>query len=46
MGGSALEWSTAIDVDVPADAALTLRLVMTKFDGTGVEIGYEIAIAS
>ena len=46
MGGSALEWSTAIDADVPADAALTLRLVMTKFDGPGVEIGFQIAVAS
>ncbi len=46
MGGSALEWIAAIDTDVPADAPLTLRLVMTKFDGPAVEIGFEVAVAS
>jgi hypothetical protein len=45
VGGSAFEWSTAIDADVPAGAALTLRLVMTKFDSPAVEIGFVIAVA-
>lgn len=44
MGGSAQEWSTRIDDPLVAGAAIELSLVMTKFGGGAVTVGYEVII--
>ena len=44
MGGSAQEWSIQPDASLAGASEYELNLVMTKFDGPGVTIGYEILV--
>ncbi|HKA09995.1 MAG TPA: hypothetical protein VKI99_05945 [Candidatus Dormibacteraeota bacterium] len=43
MGGSAREWKGRLPSDL-APGALTLRLVMTKFNSPAVTIAYEVRL--
>jgi hypothetical protein len=44
VGGSAREWSSILPADsVPGDA-IDLRLVMTKFGGEAVEVGWKLRV--
>jgi len=42
VGGSAQEWQTEIDEGLTAASPIELHLVMTKFGGAAVTIGYEV----
>lgn len=44
MGGSAREWSAHIDGPLVAGTNVELSLVMTKFGGNAVTIGYEVIL--
>ena len=37
-------WSTVIPADAVPGAALSLRLIMTKFRDPSVQVGYEITL--
>ena len=44
MGGSAQEWQTEINEGLTAASPIELHLVMTKFGGGPVTIGYEVVL--
>jgi hypothetical protein len=44
VGGSAQEWHTGIDEGLVAASPIELHLVMTKFGGEPVTIGYEVVL--
>ncbi len=44
MGGSAQEWHTDIDEGLVPASSIELHLVMTKFGGEAVTIGYEVVL--
>ncbi|MCH8184635.1 MAG: hypothetical protein IH862_00855 [Chloroflexi bacterium] len=44
MGGTAREWTAIIPSDVVPGSEMQLRVVMTKFGGPAVRIGYEVLL--